>query len=123
MRGYLNEETKQVRPINQLEAERLKLPDFEVEQAWNGLLYLKGYAPSKPVEEKQKEVRAVRNAYLEATDKYMIIDFPIIEEARAEYKEYRQYLRDYTSQENWWETEPKTFEEWLATKEDPNDGQ
>lgn len=60
------------------------------------------------------QVRAVRNQYLAETDLYMIADFPITEEEREAYKAYRQYLRDYTSQENWWQSEPKTFEEWRA---------
>lgn len=62
---------------------------------------------------KQKDdVRAVRNSYLAATDIYMLIDFPISAKEREEYKAYRRYLRDYTAQENWWEEEPKSFDEW-----------
>jgi hypothetical protein len=93
------------------------MTEQDVEQAWNGSWYLTGYAPEKPVEVKQGEVRAIRNRYLEATDKYMIIDFPITEEERQSYKEYRQYLRDFTNQENWWEQNPKTFDEWNQTTE------
>lgn len=48
MRGYLNEETKEVKPINQVRAAELELPDYDVEQAYNGKLYLTGYAPVKP---------------------------------------------------------------------------
>ena len=90
------------------------MTEQDVEQAWNGAWYLKGYAPEKPVEIKQEEVRKVRNSYLEATDKYMIVDFPITDEERESYKAYRQYLRDYTTQEDWWENEPMTYEEWLV---------
>jgi len=69
----------------------------------------------KAVEEKKKEVRAIRNSYLEETDKYVSIpDFPISEEEKENYKTYRTYLRDYTELENWWEANPKTFEEWKA---------
>ena len=64
------------------------------------------------LENKQKSVRATRNSYLQATDIYMLIDFPILDVEREEYKAYRQYLRDYTTQENWWESLPLTFEEW-----------
>ncbi|MBR4106181.1 MAG: hypothetical protein IKK52_02640 [Alphaproteobacteria bacterium] len=64
------------------------------------------------LENKQKSVRAVRNSYLQATDIYMLIDFPISAKEREEYKAYRRYLRDYTAQENWWEEEPKSFDEW-----------
>lgn len=73
--------------------------------------------PEKSVEEKEAEVRAVRNQYLAETDKYMIPDFPITEEERQQYRDYRQYLRDYTKEENWFEQNPKVFEEW---KEDLN---
>lgn len=90
------------------------MTEQEVEQAWDGAWYLAGYAPQKPQEVKENEVRAVRNQYLEATDKYMIADFPISDEERESYKTYRQYLRDYTAQEDWWENEPETYEEWLV---------
>lgn len=64
------------------------------------------------LENKQKSVRATRNSYLQATDIYMLIDFPILDVEREEYKAYRQYLRDYTAQENWWEENPLDFETW-----------
>lgn len=48
MRGYLNEGTKEVKPINQIKAEEIGLPDYDVEQGWDNKLYLKGYAPEKP---------------------------------------------------------------------------
>lgn len=97
------------------------MTEMEVEQAWNGNWYVKGYAPTKPQEVKEQEVRAVRNQYLEATDKYMIADFPISDEEREQYKLYRQYLRDYTNQENWWESEPLIYQKWKEVIAD--DGQ
>lgn len=66
----------------------------------------------KIIEDKKERVRAVRNQYLADTDKYMIVDFPITEEEKDEYKEYRQYLRDYTKEDYWFEHNPMTFEEW-----------
>ena len=58
-------------------------------------------------------IRSVRNEYLEETDKFVSIpDFPIDFETKDLYIEYRQYLRDYTELEDWWEQEPKTFEDW-----------
>lgn len=68
----------------------------------------------KKLENKKEQVRAVRNSYLQATDIYMLVDFPISDEAKSAYKTYRQYLRDYTAQEDWWENEPETYEEWLV---------
>ena len=66
----------------------------------------------------KEQVREVRNGYLEATDKYMIADFPITEEERDLYKNYRQYLRDYTNQESWWEQNPMDFETWKQFDEE-----
>jgi len=71
----------------------------------------------KSVEELQTEVRAIRNALLDTTDKYVSVpDFPIDDDTRSQYIEYRQYLRDYTNTENWWLTNPLTFEEWVINK-------
>ena len=66
----------------------------------------------KELENKKASVRAVRNQYLADTDKYMIVDFPISDEAREEYKAYRTYLRDFTEMEEWWTEMPLTFDEW-----------
>ena len=67
------------------------------------------------IEQRKEQVRAVRNQYLEETDKYIALsDFPITDEERELYKQYRTYLRDYTLSENWWEHSPKTFEEWKS---------
>ena len=70
----------------------------------------KPYVPTE--DELKAQVRSVRNRYLEQTDKYMITDYPISDEERELYKQYRTYLRDYTLSENWWEHSPKTLEEW-----------
>ena len=64
------------------------------------------------IEQRKKQVRAVRNQYLEQTDKFMITDYPITDEERELYKQYRTYLRDYTLTDNWWESNPLTFEKW-----------
>lgn len=73
--------------------------------------------PEPSVEELQAKIRAKRNALLEATDKYVSVpDFPIDDDTRNQYIEYRQYLRDYTETENWWLTNPLTFEEWVINK-------
>ena len=76
------------------------------------------------IEQRKEQVRAVRNQYLEQTDKYMITDYPITDEERELYKQYRTYLRDYTLPENWWESNPLKFEEWNKPKEpDPSGAQ
>ena len=81
--------------------------------------YLEAVNPPEPSdEEKKAQVRAVRNQYLEQTDKYMITDYPIADDERELYKQYREYLRDYTLTENWWESEPQKFEEWVSSISD-----
>ena len=97
----------------------------------NGLIiedkgdYLEAVNPPEPSdEEKKARVRQVRNQYLEQTDKYMITDYPITDDERELYKQYRTYLRDYTLPENWWESNPLKFEEWNKPKEpDPSGAQ
>ena len=76
---------------------------------------------AEAIEQKKADVRAVRNQYLEQTDKYMITDYPITDDERELYKQYRTYLRDYTLSEKWWESNPLKFEEWNKPKEpDPS---
>ena len=64
------------------------------------------------IEQRKEQVRAVRNQYLEQTDKFLLSDYPITSTQKAKYKRYRTYLRDYTLTDNWWENEPLKFEEW-----------
>ena len=111
----INEETKQVSVGTGTNVEFYKsvgMSEMEVEQAYDGSWYLKGYASEKPVEEKKADVRSVRNQYLEQTDKFMLVDYPITDDKRELYKQYRTYLRDYTLSENWWESIPLKFYEW-----------
>ena len=68
------------------------MSEMEVEQAYDGSWYVKGFAPEKPIEEKEAEVRSVRNQYLEQTDKYMITDYTITDEERELYTKYREYI-------------------------------
>lgn len=74
------------------------------------------YAEELPIEQKQSEVRSIRNQYLSETDKYMIVDYPITDEQREEYKEYRTYLRTYPECQEWYEHNPLTFEEWIEAR-------
>ena len=71
-------------------------------------------APEPTVDELKATVRQARNNLLDQTDKYMISDFPISDEDRYQMKLYRQYLRDYTEQNNWWESVPDGFADWRA---------
>ena len=66
------------------------------------------------IEQRKEQVRAVRNQYLEQTDKFMITDYPISDEERELYKQYREYLRTYPECQDWYKANPKTYEEWYA---------
>ena len=69
------------------------------------------------IEQRKEQIRAVRNQYLEQTDKYMIMDYPISDDERELYKKYREYLRDYPdSSEDWFEHEPMSFSVWSTSK-------
>ena len=96
------------------------MTEMEVEQAWNGNWYLKGYAPSKPQEVKEQEVRAVREQYFaDYVDWYQskpLLWEEMIEEEKVDIANYRQYLKDYTSQEDWYEQNPLNFDEWKEQK-------
>lgn len=92
------------------------MAEMEVEQAWNGAWYLKGYTPSKPQEVKEQEVRTVREQYFaEYVDWYQsksLLWEEMTEEEKQDIADYRKYLMDYTKEENWWEQNPLNFEEW-----------
>lgn len=66
------------------------------------------------IEQCKKQIRSVRNQYLGQTDKFMITDYPITDEERELYKQYREYLRTYPECRDWYKANPKTYEEWYA---------
>ena len=66
------------------------------------------------IEQKKAYVRAVRNQYLEQTDKYMIMDYPITDDERELYKQYREHLRTYPECQDWYEAIPKIYDEWKS---------
>lgn len=115
----INEGTKEVVVVESATAEFIEANGFtqmDVEQAYNGAWYLVGYAPGKPQEEKEREVRAVREQYFaDYVDWYQskpLLWEELTEEEKSDIAGYRHYLMDYTKGENWWEQNPKTFEEW-----------
>lgn len=86
-----------------------------VEQFYDGSWYIKGYVPTKSDEEKQREIRNIRNQYLiKYVDPYQLVIRwnTLTQDEQNNITNYRQYLLDYTNQPNWWEENPKTFEEW-----------
>ena len=93
------------------------MTEMEVEQGYDGCWYIKGYAPQKPQEIKEQEVRAVRNDYLKkyiddrAKSPFMWNE--VSNEEKEILQAYRKYLMDYPeTAEDWFEHNPKTLEEW-----------
>ena len=120
----INEETKACEVglgTNSAFYKSIGMSEMEVEQAYDGQWYLKGYAPEKPIEEKKAEVRAIRNQYLKqyvddrAKSPFMWNE--VSEEEKALIGEYRKYLMDYPETEGWYEHSPMNFEEWKASYE------
>ena len=73
----------------------------------------KPYVPTE--DELKSQIRAVRNQYLEQTDKTMLADYPITDEERELYRQYRTYLRTYPECRDWYKANPKTYDEWYAS--------
>ena len=69
----INEQTKQCEVGMGTNAEFYRsvgMTEMEVEQAWDGSWYLKGYCPEKQekkIEEKANQVESIRNQYLSDT--------------------------------------------------------
>ena len=83
--------------------------------AWEYKELEKEPEPHIPTEDELKvQVRNVRNRFLEQTDKFMLVDYPITDDERELYKQYRTYLRTYPECRDWYKANPKTFEEWYA---------
>lgn len=60
---------------------------------------------------REQGIRNRRDYYLKKSDRYMTLDFPITEEKRDQWRQYRQALRDIPNQPGFpdsvvWPTEP-----------------
>lgn len=113
----IDEQTKEVQVgvgVNDEYYIEIGMTLMDVEQAYNSNWYVEGYAPKyEPTEDELKErVRSLRNEYLKDTDFTQLPDAPFTAEEKAQYADYREYLRNYTETEEWWLENPKTFEEW-----------
>lgn len=69
-------------------------------------------------EAKEKDVRNYRNHLLE-TEVDPVVSNPLrwndmSEYNKTNYQEYRTYLLDWTENEGWWESKPKTFDEFCT---------
>lgn len=78
----------------------------------NGYYYEVQPIPAPTEDELKARVRAVRDSYLQHYDFTQLPDAPFTEIEKAQYADYRQYLRDYTTLPNWWLENPQTFDEW-----------
>lgn len=114
----INEETKACEVgigTNTAFYQSIGMSEMEVEKAYDGCWYLKGYAPEKPQEIKEQEVRAIRNQYLEqyVDPKQLVLVWnSLTADEQKEYTDYRQYLLDYPETEGWYENPPKDFSTW-----------
>lgn len=60
-----------------------------------------------------EQKRFARNQFLAASDKFMLSDYPITEAEREQYKQYREYLRDFPETEGFPDVEILAFADWL----------
>lgn len=86
--------------------------EYHIEQQGEYYVVVENTPPSE--DELKAQVRAVRDSYLQHYDFTQLPDAPFTEIEKAQYADYRQYLRDYTTLPNWWLANPQTFEEWSA---------
>ena len=91
----------------------------EIAKAWREYKLVDGQ-PVKSTEKiiaiKSQKVRAVRNSYLVkyVDPKQLFLVWNSLTDAeKADYRDYRNYLLDYTKQPEWYEHSPKTLEEWI----------
>ena len=126
----INEQTKQCEVGMGTNAEFYRsvgMTEMEVEQAYDGAWYVKGYAPEKPeptIEEKSNQVRSIRSQYMSDTlarcDRYekqkaIGLDTTESEDTYRNYLLYLQYLRDIPQQLEFPNVEVLTFDEWKET--------
>ena len=77
----INEETKEVLIMNQEEATELPdMVEMEIEQGYDGKVYVKGYAPAESVEHKNEAIRQQRQARFAAEADPLLYDW---EESKA----------------------------------------
>lgn len=65
---------------------------------------------------RKDSVRSVRDSLLKEEVDPVVTNplrwADLSEEEKTLYTNYRRYLLDYTKEENWWEQNPKTMNEW-----------
>ena len=88
--------------------------EASIVKAYDGNLYLSGYAPAKPEEVLAEEKRADRDRLLQDSDIRMLPDFPISAEEKELWLLYRQYLRDITKDPAFPNVDVLNFANWLG---------
>lgn len=97
-----NEETKEVSvgigdAVNFYKS--IGMTEMDVEKAYNGSWYVKGFAPTPTDDILATQIRLERDSKIAATDYLAMPDYPLSEEERAVVIAYRQALRDLPTQE------------------------
>lgn len=120
----INEEKKQCEVgigTNTAFYESIGMTDMDVEQGYDGAWYVKGYAPSKPIEELKSEKRTERdnliNSILWRVERYnqqkqLEIETTDSESQYIAILQYIQYLRDVPAQPDFPSVELLSFEDW-----------
>ena len=67
--------------------------------------------PDLSIAELKQKNRNERNWLLRSSDEWGVADRPQTDEVKS-HLIWREYLRNYTNAENWWENPPLTYEEW-----------
>lgn len=97
------------------------MSEQEVEQAYNGQWYIKGYAPEKSDSIKATEIRLLRDKYLkEYIDPMQLIIRwdTLTSEEQAYYKAYRQYLLNIPQEETFPNNQVLTYTQWREETKD-----
>lgn len=96
--------------------ELTEIKEIEFAEQFGSVIYID---PAELQTAKEATVRAVRDKYLvEYVDGVVSnplrwADMPA--EEQTQITDYRRYLLDYTTAENWFEQNPLTFDEWKLT--------
>lgn len=68
--------------------------------------------PFDKIKNKKNEIKLKINGFLASTDKYFINHPPKYKADIEKLKKYREYLYEFTDQNNWWEKELIDFDKW-----------
>ena len=123
----INEETKQCEVgigTNTAFYESIGMTDMDVEQGYDGAWYVKGYAPSKPMDVLAQEKRAERDAAINSIlwrverysqQKQLGITTTDSENEYVKILQYIQYLRDLPASWSFPNVEIMTFEKYVES--------